>query len=379
MSLFEGIVKLNKYFISYNLQLFAKEGVGGEKTEEATPKKLEDARKKGQVAKSVDLVSAFVLLGFFLTLKLFIGWMGHSFMSVYYKQYNDIADIVKDGFTSNVASVVLRDCLFAILKISFPIFIASFVLSLIANVGQVKWKVSSEPLKPKLNKINPISGFKKIFSMEKIFEFLKSIVKLIILGSVVYTTLKEKWGYLLQLYDFTLPQAIVAIGNVIIEIGLKISICFLIFAVADIMYQKHKFSKDMRMTKQEIKDEYKNTEGDPQIKGKIRQKMREVSRQRMMQAVPEADVIITNPTHLAVAIKYDKDKGSAPVVIAKGADYVAAKIKEIARENAVEIVENKPLARMIYFNVDLGDEIPQEMYQMVAEVLAYVYRLKNKL
>lgn len=370
---------MNKYFISYNLQLFAKEGVGGEKTEEATPKKLEDARKKGQVAKSVDLVSAFVLLGFFLTLKLFIGWMGHSFMSVYYKQYNDIADIVKDGFTSNVASVVLRDCLFAILKISFPIFIASFVLSLIANVGQVKWKVSSEPLKPKLNKINPISGFKKIFSMEKIFEFLKSIVKLIILGSVVYTTLKEKWGYLLQLYDFTLPQAIVAIGNVIIEIGLKISICFLIFAVADIMYQKHKFSKDMRMTKQEIKDEYKNTEGDPQIKGKIRQKMREVSRQRMMQAVPEADVIITNPTHLAVAIKYDKDKGSAPVVIAKGADYVAAKIKEIARENAVEIVENKPLARMIYFNVDLGDEIPQEMYQMVAEVLAYVYRLKNKL
>lgn len=379
MLLFEGINKLNKYFISYNLQLFAKEGVGGEKTEDATPKKLEDARKKGQVAKSTDLVSAFVLLGFFLTIKLFIGWMGHSFMSVYYKQYKDIADIVQDGFTTNVAAKMLTDCLLSIVKIGLPIFIASFTIAIVSNVFQVKWKVTGEPLKPKLNKISPIAGFKKIFSMEKIFEFLKSLVKLLILGSVVYITLKKKWGYLLSLYDFTLPQAIVAIGNVIIEIGLKISICFLVFAIADVLYQKHKFSKEMRMTKQEIKDEYKNTEGDPQIKGKIRQKMREVSRQRMMQAVPEADVIITNPTHFAVAIKYDKDKGSAPIVVAKGADYVAAKIKEIARENEVEIVENKPLARMIYFNVDLGEEIPQEMYQMVAEVLAYVYRLKNKL
>lgn len=370
---------MNKYLLSYNLQLFAKEGVGGEKTEEATPKKLEDARKKGQVAKSTDIVAAFVLLAFFLTLKFFVGWMGDSFMNVYYDQYNTIADVVQDGFTINRAAVVLRECLIKVLMIGFPVYLSSYVLAIVISLWQVKWKISAEPLKPKLNKINPISGFKKIFSMEKIFEFLKSLVKLFILGSVVFLNLKEKWGYVVQFYDYTLPQAIGVIGNIIIEIGLEISIWFLIFAFADVFYQKKKFAKEMRMTKQEIKDEYKNTEGDPQIKGKIRQKMREVSRQRMMQAIPEADVVITNPTHLAVAIKYDKEKGSAPVVVAKGADYVAAKIKEIARENDVEIVENKPLARMIYFNVELGDEIPQEMYQMVAEVLAYVYRLKNKL
>ena len=363
---------MNKYLLSYNLQLFAKEGVGGEKTEEATPKKLEDARKKGQVAKSQDIVAAFILLAFFLTLKFFAGWMGDSFMDVYYAQYNTIADVVQDGFTINRAALTLRGCLIKVLIIGFPVYLSSYVLAIVISLWQVKWKITAEPLKPKLNKINPIAGFKKIFSMEKIFEFLKSLVKLLILGSVVILNLKKRWGYIVQFYDYTLPQAIAVIGNVIIEIGLEISIWFLIFAFADVFYQKKKFAKEM-------KDEYKNTEGDPQIKGKIRQKMREVSRQRMMQAIPEADVVITNPTHLAVAIKYDKEKGSAPVVVAKGADYVAAKIKEIARENDVEIVENKPLARMIYFNVELGDEIPQEMYQMVAEVLAYVYRLKNKL
>lgn len=367
------------YRLSYNLQLFAKEGAGGEKTEEATPKKLEDARKKGQVAKSMDLVAAFVLLGFFLVLKVFAGWVGNSFESVYYSNYNSISDIVKDGFTTNRTVVVLRQSLLSILKIGFPFFVSSYVISIVISIWQVKWKVTAEPLKPKLNKINPVSGFKKIFSKDKLFDLVKSIVKLIILGTVVYVTLKEKWGYIVQFYDYTLEQAIWSVGTVIIEIGLKISIWFLIFAFADLFYQKKKFAKDMRMTKQEVKDEYKNTEGDPQIKGKIRQRMREAARQRMMQAVPEADVVITNPTHFAVAIKYDKDVSSAPVVVAKGADYVAAKIKEVARENDVEIVENKPLARMLYFNVELGDEIPQEMYQMVAEVLAYVYRLKNKI
>lgn len=372
-------MKLSIYRLSYNLQLFAKEGVGGEKTEEATPKKLEDARKKGQVAKSTDLDAAFILLAFFLALKILAGWVGNSFESVYYSNYREISDIVKDGFTLNRATVLLRQGMLSMLKIGLPFMLSAFVISIVISIWQVKWKVSAEPLKPKFNKINPISGFKKILSMDKLFELVKSIVKLVILGIVVFGSLKKQWGYIVQFYDFTLQQSIWAVGTVIIDIGLKISICFLVFAFADLFYQKKKFARDMRMTKQEIKDEYKNTEGDPQIKGKIRQRMREVARQRMMQSVPEADVVITNPTHFAVAIKYDKDTSSAPVVIAKGADYVAAKIKEVARENDIEIVENKPLARMLYFNVELGDEIPQEMYQMVAEVLAYVYRLKNKI
>ena len=167
------------------------------------------------------------------------------------------------------------------------------------------------------------------------------------------------------------------VGDIIINLGMQISAVFMLIGLADLFYQKRKFKKDMRMTKQEVKDEFKQSEGDPQIKSRIRQKMREASQQRMMQQLPTADVVITNPTHFACALKYDKERSEAPILIAKGADYVAGKIKEVAKENKIPIVENKPLARMLYFNVDLDEEIPGELYQMVAEVLAYVYSLKN--
>ena len=166
-------------------------------------------------------------------------------------------------------------------------------------------------------------------------------------------------------------------GNIIIEFGIEISIIFIVIGIVDYIFQKWKFGEDMKMTKQEVKDEYKNTEGNPEIKGRIRQKMREASQRRMMQDVPKADVVITNPTHFAVAIKYDAEVSKAPIVVAKGEDYLAQKIKEVAREHNVEIVENKPLARMLYHNVDIGAEIPPELYQAVAEVLAMVYHMKN--
>ena len=173
-------------------------------------------------------------------------------------------------------------------------------------------------------------------------------------------------------------ESIVLVGDLVISLGIKISAVLLIIGFADLIYQRLKFKKDMRMTKQEVKDEYKQSEGDPQVKGKIRRKMQETSMKRMMQDIPNADVVITNPTHFAVAIKYDREVSSAPLVVAKGADNLAQRIKDIARENNVEIVENKPLARMLYFNVNIGDEIPPELYQMVADVLAYVYKSKNK-
>lgn len=179
------------------------------------------------------------------------------------------------------------------------------------------------------------------------------------------------------MYDFNLPQAISYIGDFIINLGIKLSFFYLIIGVVDYVYQKLKFKKDLRMSKQEVKDEYKQQEGDPQVKGRIKSKMREVSQRRMMQKLPEADVVITNPTHFACAIRYDKEKSQAPVLIAKGADYLAQKIKEVAREHEIPIVENKPLARMLYYNVDLDEEIPRELYQMTAEVLAYVYKLKH--
>lgn len=210
-------------------------------------------------------------------------------------------------------------------------------------------------------------------------ELIKSIAKIVLIMFIVYSTVKDDWVYLVKFYGMPLNQAIEAIGNIVINMGLKISLVFMIVAFVDLIYQRRKFNNDIKMTKQEVKDEYKNAEGDPQIKGKIRSKMREASQRRMMQDVPKADVVITNPTHFAVAIKYDASTGSAPIVLAKGADYVAQKIKEIARENKVEIVENKPLARMLYANVDIGQEVPPELYQAVAEVLAMVYKMQGKI
>lgn len=260
-----------------------------------------------------------------------------------------------------------------------PFFLIGVVISVLINMLQFKFKITTKPLHPKFSKLNPVSGMKKLFSKEKIIELLKSIAKIIMIMYVVYSTIKGDWVYLVKFYQMPLTQAIELIGSVVINMGLKISLVFMVVAFADLFYQRWKFHEDIKMTKQEVKDEYKNAEGDPQIKGKIRQKMREASQRRMMQDVPRADVVITNPTHFAVAIRYDANEGSAPKVLAKGADILAQKIKEIARENNVEIVENKPLARMLYANVDVGQEVPPELYQSVAEVLALVYKMQGKI
>lgn len=367
--------------LEYNLQYFAKDGEGGEKTEEPTAKKLEDARKKGQVAKSKELPSAIMLLGLFLTLKVYIGKLGEGFMGVFELFFNKIPDYAGQNvnqITNVSCASIMSNVLIQVLLWSSPFFLLSVVLALVTNVMQVKWKITGEPLKPKFNKLNPISGFKKIFSTRSLFELVKSIAKVGFLAYVAYSTLKDKAGVIKLFYEIPLNSALSLIGDIIIDVGIKMSVLYLIVGLADFAYEKYKFKDEMKMTKQEVKDEYKNSEGDPQIKGKIRQRMREASRRRMMQAVPEADVVITNPTHFAVAIKYDADTQKAPVVIAKGADYLAQRIKETARENKIEIVENKPLARMLYNNVDIDQEIPPELYQAVAEVLAFVYNLKKK-
>lgn len=371
--------RVEKWKLSIRLQFFAAEGPGGEKTEEATTKKLEDARKEGQVAKSQELTTALGLMGLFLALKIFVGTIGNDFLSLFHKSYATISTIVMEGFELNTVGVLFQEYMLEVLLIALPVFAIAFVIAFVGNVAQVKWKVTGKPLMPKLSKINPISGFKKIFSLDKVMELIKSILKIVIIIVMAYSMMKDKVGELQLLYQLgNLQSAVMLIGDEIINLGIKISAFFLVVGFADLIYQKLKFKKDMRMTKQEIKDEFKQTEGDPQVKGKIKQRMREASQRRMMQRLPEADVVITNPTHFACAIKYDKDVSSAPVLIAKGADYVAAKIREAAKEHDIPIVENKPLARMLYYNVELEQEIPAELYQMTAEVLAYVYGLKNK-
>lgn len=364
--------------LEYNLQFFAKDGEGGEKTEPATPKKLEKAREEGQTPKSQDLNTAILLFVLFLCLRVFGGFMLDRIYQSFHFFYNGISEYSREEFTVARAEGLLIYGLEDIVIICLPILAFSFLGAFIVNVVQVKWKITMKPLMPKPSKISPISGMKRMFSKDKLFELLKAVLKVGILFYVVYSSLKDEWGLILNIYQLELLQAVVLIVDTVLGISFKISAVFLVLAFADWMYQKHKFNNEMKMTKQEVKDEYKNTEGNPQIKGQIRRKMQEASRRRMMQELPEADVVITNPTHLAVALKYDKEEAEAPIVIAKGADYMAARIREVAKENKIEIVENKPLARMLYHNVELGEPIPPELYQMVAEILAYVYGLQGK-
>ena len=367
--------------LEYNLQFFAKDGPGGEKTEEPTAKKLEDARKEGQVAKSKEIGNAFGLLAMFILLKVYVGSLGENMVDCFSGIYNQIPDaITMYGGKIPVAAllVLLHTVILKMLLMLAPVFLIGVVVAVVCDVVQVKWKPTSKPLQPKFSKLNPISGFKRIFSANALIELLKSIAKIGIICYVVYSYMKDKIAGVFLLYDMSLNQAISLVGETAIDVGIRISAVYMVIAFLDYAYQKHKFKEDMKMTKQEVKDEYKNQEGDPQVKGKQKQRMQEASRRRMMQPLPEADVVITNPTHYAVAIKYDPDKYDAPYVIAKGEDFLAQKIKEIARENDVEIVENKPLARMLYANVDIGGLIPPELYQSEAEVLAFVYHLKGK-
>ena len=373
-------IEEKKYFLPYNLQYFAKDGEGGEKTEPATQKKLEDARKEGKVAKSKELTAAFDLLVLFLVLKFFISYVGDKLLGIFSYVYANMADFLhinQADFSTKAVAGFLTDMNTKMLLIMLPFFLFGFVITIVINIFQVGWKVSAKPMEPKLDKFNPINGFKRMFSKDALFNLVMSVVKIALIGVVAYLTSRDKSNDLFILYSIPLNQAVSLIGNLIIDTGLRISLVYMIIGVADFAYQKWKFRDEMKMTKQEVKDEYKNTEGDPQVKGQQKRRMQEASRRRMMQDVPKADVVITNPTHYAVALQYDASSGKAPFLVAKGEDYLAQKIKEIAKENNIDIVENKPLARMIYANVEIGMEIPPELYQAVAEILALVYQRRN--
>lgn len=367
--------------IKYNLQFFAKDGPGGEKTEEPTSKKLEDARKEGQVAKSKEIASTASLLVFFILIKLWSGNMGEQFMEMFGVIYSKFPDFAKPAGGQVLVqdyATLIAECLKRILVIILPYIAIGFVVAFVSNLVQVGWKPTTKPMQPKLNKLSPISGFKRIFSVQSLVELLKSLIKIAVVIIILYNDLRKKSKYLFLVYDVPLMQAVLLAGDTLVSLGIKISAVFAVIAFADFLFQKWKFRQDMKMTKQEVKDEYKSSEGDPQIKGQIRRRMQEASMRRMMQDLPKADVVITNPTHYAVAIRYDKSIADAPVVLAKGADYLAQRIKDVAKENHVEIVENKPLARSLYANVEIGAQVPPELYVAVAEVLAAVYRAQGK-
>lgn len=371
----------NFILLRYDLQFFAEEGPGGEKTEEPTSKRLDDARDKGQVAKSKEIGSAFSLLAAFILLQLILPGVGHTFQAVFPSIYNRLPELttLHNGEVPKAAvSAIMRTAFIDMLLICAPFFAVTFLVALICGLAQVGWKFTSEPLKPKFSKMNPISGLKRIISKESIFGLVLATLKIALISVVVYNYLMGREESIFLLYDIPLNRAIELLGDMVVGLGIRIAVTYMIIALADFIYQKRKFHEDMKMTKQEIKDEIKNDEGDPQIKAQQRQRMRQAAQRRMMQDIPKADVVITNPTHFAVAVQYDQSKYPAPVIVAKGADHLAKKIKEIAKKNKIEIVENKPLARTLYANVEVGEMIPPEMYKAVAEVLAFVYHAQGK-
>lgn len=374
----------NEYYVprmKLNLQFFAEDANGAEKTEQPTAKKLDDARKEGQVAKSQEVATAFSLLAFFIILRVGYGFMGTNFQNIFGRVYNNIPNVARtyNGYLPvEYIKSILNNALLTMLLICAPFFLVGFLIAFLCDLVQVGFKPTGKPLQPKFSKLDPISGMKKIFSTRKLFELAKSILKLGIMAVVIISFFSGREESLFLLYDMPLKKAIGLMGNLIIDLGIRIAAAYMIIAFADLIYQRRKFNKDMMMTKQEVKDEFKNSEGNPEIKGAQKRRMMQASRRRMMQQIPQADVVITNPTHYAVAIKYDAEEADAPIVVAKGADYIAQRIKEIAKENKVEIVENKPLARMLFANVEVGEMVPPELYKAVAEVLAYVYHLKGK-
>ena len=364
----------SNYIMRLNLQFFA-DGPGGEKTEEPTAKKLSDARKEGQVAKSKDIVSSLTLFALFLLLKIWTANIAENFLELFegvYTRFDDFVKVPEGNIVSKHYADFVGQMMLRVLLIIWPFIVSAFLIAFIGDLYQVKWKPTTKPLQPKFSKLNPINGIKRLFKVETLVELLKSLLKIAIVFLIIKGDLEKFYSLLFTLYNIPLLQAVIGAGDFLISVGFKISAIFLVIALIDYRYQKYKFHKDMKMTKQEVKEEYKSTEGDPQIKGKIRARMREASQRRMMQNLPKADVVITNPTHYAVAISYDADEAPAPIVIAKGEDYLAQKIKEVAKDNDIEIVENKPLARMLYANVDIGAEIPPELYQVVAEILVFV-------
>lgn len=353
-----------------NLQYFA-----GEKTEKATPTKRRESRKKGQVAKTNELTSAIIFLLMFLLFYILGPYLAEKTIALYEKV---LTNYLNWEVTQENVRLIFIDLLIDSLWIIIPIFAVAIVGGVGGNLIQVGILFTTEPLMMKLERINPLEGAKRIFSLRSLVQLLKSLLKISILGYVTFSILAENKNFLLTLYNYDLLEILKFIGVLIIEIGLKSSLVLIVLAVLDYFYQRYEFEKNIRMSKQDIKDEYKKMEGDPLIKGKIKERQRQMAMRRMMQAVPEADVIITNPTHFAIAISYKPQEMEAPQVVAKGMDYIALKIKEVAMEHDIVTVENKWLARTLYHQVEIGQAVPVDLYQAVAEVLAYVYKIKGK-
>jgi len=353
-----------------DLQLFA-----GEKTEKATPKKRQDARKKGQVASSPEISSSLILLGAIGSFLM----LGPLFQERLLALFGDVFlhRLSMDVTDQNVMVMFYR-YIVQILLLLAPILILVVVITFAASYAQFGWLFTLEPLKPDLKRLDPIKGVKRLFSLRAIVDFLKSSLKLIVISAIVFSMMWSNKKEFLKLAYMPITDMLAFCIDLAIKTGLLVAATLFVLSIGDFMFAKYEHEKNLRMSKQDIKDEHKNMEGDPKVKARIRERQRRMALMRMMQEVPKADVVITNPTHYAVALQYDGTRMEAPVVIAKGQDYIALRIKEVARQHQIVTMENKPLARALYERSEIGEMIPADLFQAVAEVLAYVYRLKGR-
>jgi len=345
-----------------------------EKTEEPTPKKIEDARKEGNVAKSQDVSGVVTLIVGVVVVVFYMKFLLYKIMDfyIYYVSF------FSHEFTINdIVSLFFKSVLEVFILLA-PLGIAIMLAGVLGNVAQFGFLFTTKAIMPKFSKINPISGLKNLFSTKKLFEGVKMTLKVAIAFIVGFQLFLSWLNEIPKIELFDLMTQIKWLADKAVILAFTMIGVFIVFAVIDFAFQKYQYKKSLKMSKQEIKDEMKNSEGNPEIKAKIRQIQMKMAQNRMMGEVPKADVVVTNPTHYAVAIKYNRSEDRAPKVVAKGVDHLAQKIKEIARENDVMIVENKPLARQLYAEVEIDEEIPEKLYKAVIEVLVYVYKTKGK-
>ena len=375
---FQKYEKYEKYEKKLPLNLSFFSDGGGEKTETATRKKREKAREEGQVLRSTEIGTAALLIAGFFTLTIVGYSMITGLVNVFDFNFDHMSEHgIMSVVNMNYMAGVIAEMFTRIVIISLPVMLVCLLVGVVINFAQVGFKITSKPIMPNLGRLNPIKGFKKIFSMRSIVELFKSILKLVLICFILYIELSREIENIVAVVFMPILLSFTYIAGIAVRLGIIIGAWFIVIAALDYAYQRHKHEKELKMSKHEVKEEYKQLDGNPLIKSKIRSKMREISMQRMMGNIPSADVIITNPTHFAVAVSYDRESEAPPKVVAKGVDHLAKRIKTLGAENNVTIVENREVARALYHTVDVGAEIPQELYKSVAEILAYVYKLKN--
>ena len=344
-----------------------------DKTEQPTPKRKDDARKKGQVAKSMEVNTAIMLLSGTLMLMFYGPTMFRRFAEISTTIFQNISSY--QITTESLPGLAWNGVSFLLTAI-MPFWIIMFIAGLVANFGQVGFHIGEDALKPKFDKLNPINGFKQLITKAP-FELGKNLMKMVLVGTIVFLVLRAHVEEFFHLGDLGVQAILHFVGTVGFELTTKVVMGVVVLAAIDYAYQRYRHMKQLKMTKQEVKEEHKQTEGDPQVKSRVRQLQQEMTRSRMMQDVPEADVIITNPTHYAIALKYDPDQMEAPRVLAKGMRKIAERIKKIGREHDIPVIENPPLTRSLYELVDVGDEIPANFYRAIAEILAKIYQARK--